>query len=184
MAHNTAISSAPMSSAPMQYLPDGSVDWASMWDTFCALAQAGGPPHRGTMLYPQADPDAQSERYDFAAREIVRGIRAVSGLEAQPAEPGWIAVQCQSPAMAAWLSEAIQRENVQARAEGSRLCVPVGAAYTLKGEIKNVITVIAKTTHYWAAHLPAEAKTALAWEQGFKQLKADLYKRLRLSPAP
>lgn len=41
---------APMAPAPMKYLADGSVDWGNMWDTFCVLAQDGGPPHRPTML--------------------------------------------------------------------------------------------------------------------------------------
>ncbi len=27
-------SDAPMAAAPMRYLPDGSVDWGNMWDSF------------------------------------------------------------------------------------------------------------------------------------------------------
>jgi sirohydrochlorin cobaltochelatase len=40
--------------------------------------------------------------------------------------------------------------------------VPVGDYYTVKGEIKNVITAVAKTTHYWGEHLPPEVKQTLA----------------------
>ena len=36
--------------------------------------------------------------------------------------------------------------------------LPVGEHFTVKGEIKNVITAVAKTTHYWIEHVPAEVK--------------------------
>lgn len=170
MADKT-VSAAPMSSAPMKYLPDGSVDWGDMWDGFCALAQEGGPPHRGTMLCHREGEDLFDPNYTSAAHEIIRGIREVSGLDAYVANPGWIAVMCPSASMARWLSEAIRQENVEAQWEGSALLVPVGATFTLKGEIKNVITVVAKTTHYWQTHLPEEVKTALKWEDIFAELK-------------
>lgn len=174
---------APMASAPMQYLADGAVDWGNMWDSFCVLAQEGGPPHRGTMLMPQKTPDVLSETYRFARSEIIRGIRAVSGLTAVPAEAGWIAVPCRSPGMARWLSDAIIEENVAARAEESILFVPVGDDYALKGEIKNVITAVAKTTHYWQEHLAVEVKQTLALQDkigqficGIKSAKARFFK--------
>lgn len=69
---------------------------------------------------------------------------------------------CPSEAMAGWLAEAIVAEQVEAHAEATRLLVPVGDYYTVKGEIKNVITAVAKTTHYWGEHLPAEVKQTLA----------------------
>lgn len=158
---------APMSSAPMKYLPDGTVDWGNMWDSFCVLALDGGPPHRGTLLTAQETPNTQSETYQFAVQEIVRGIEAVSELKAQPAEPGWIAVVCQSPGMARWLSEAIAEENVQAKSDGDILFVPVGDYFTVKSEIKNVITAVAKTNHYWHEHLPTEVKYTLALQHHF-----------------
>jgi sirohydrochlorin cobaltochelatase len=64
--------------------------------------------------------------------------------------------------MACWLSEAIVQENVQTRWKEAVLFVPVGDDFTLKGEIKNVITAVAKTTHYWQEHLPIEVKQTLA----------------------
>jgi sirohydrochlorin cobaltochelatase len=135
-----------------------------MWDTFCVLASAGGPPHRGTRLEAQTESDPNSAGYRVAVAEIVRGIRLVSGLEAQPAETGWIAVECGEPSKARWLSEQIIQENVAAFYCGTQLFVPVDESFTLKGEIKNVITVVAKTTHYWTEHLAPEVKTSLAWE--------------------
>lgn len=171
MTTNTPNKQAPMSSAPMKYRPDGSVDWGNMWDSFCVLALDGGPPHRGSMLYAQEDADTHSESYRMAMNEIIGGIQAVSGLAASPAKPGWIAVRCESATMACWLSEAIEQENVQARYEGQCLYVPVGDYFTLKGEIKNVITAVAKTSHYWQEHLPAPVKHTLAAQEWLAQLK-------------
>ncbi len=155
---------APMAPAPMRYAPDGSVAWGEMWDSFCVLALEGGPRHRATLL--EGDPDANPESagYRFAADEIARGVLAVSGLSATPAATGWLAIGCHSVGMAHWLADAIVEENVAARAEGIALLVPVGADYTLKGEIKSVITAVAKTTHYWREHLPNDVKQTLEWQ--------------------
>ncbi len=150
----------PMSSAPMQYAPDGSVDWGTMWDSFCALAQDGGPPHRGTMLESGIESDPDSADYCAAAAEIVCGIAAVSGLIAAPSTTGWIAVHCPSASMATWLCAAILQENIAARAERFILFVPVGDHFRVTKEIKNVITVIAKTTHYWEEHLRPQGRRA------------------------
>jgi len=144
---------APMAAAPLKYASDGSVDWGNMWEGFCALAQEGGPPHRGVILAAQEDADTTSVGYCRAVDEMIRGIDAVSGLNAAATAPGWIAVRCGSERMAAWLRDAIVRENVQARSDGIMLLVPVRETYTIKEEIKSVITVVAKTTHYWHEHL-------------------------------
>ena len=60
-----------------------------MWDTFCDLAMAGGPPHKGRLLEPASPAaiDAQPDRYAAVVEEIARGIRMVSGLDAEPAAP-------------------------------------------------------------------------------------------------
>ncbi len=174
---------APMAAAPMKYNSDGSVDWGNMWDTFCVLAREGGPPHRGTMLQPEIDSDVTSDGYRFAVHEICRGILEVSGLRAEPDSPaGWIAISCASAGMARWLAEAIVEENVQARHDGSILFVPVGEHYALKGEVKNVITAVAKTTHYWKEHLPAEIQSAMKVEEQLGQMTrwlAGLFRRPR-----
>lgn len=151
---------APMAAAPMKYNEDGSVNWGDMWDTFCVLAQEGGPPHRGTMLDEPTAPDPTDPRYAQVVAEITRGIFEVSGLRTQPAGPGWLAIVCESPGHALWLRNAILQENVQARSDKNLLLVPVSQEFTLKGEIKNVITVVAKTTHYWTEHLQVELKRA------------------------
>ncbi|HEY8597679.1 MAG TPA: hypothetical protein VIL85_04570 [Thermomicrobiales bacterium] len=155
---------APMPAAPMKYAADGSVAWGEMWDSFCALALDGGPPHRATLLEGDTAADPASNGYRFAVAEITRGVAAVSGLPLAPAATGWLAIECHSAGMAHWLAEAIIEENVAARARGAQLLVPVGADYTLTGEIKNVITAVAKTTHYWREHLPPEVKQTLEWQ--------------------
>ncbi len=173
------MSAAPMAAAPIKYRDDGEVDWGNMWDTFCVLAQAGGPPHRDELLQAQPNADPKSEAYQSAVKEIVRGIYEVSGLLAAPAAPGWIAVACPSAGMALWVRDAILNENVEARAEGKNLLVPVGAHFSLKGEVKSVITVVAKTTHYWAEHVPPDLKNTLEFETRLTDLKQWLSHRFR-----
>jgi hypothetical protein len=56
--------------------------------------------------------------------------------------------------MADWLLRAIVMENVSvARAGELDLDLPAAPHFRLDKEIKNVVTVIAKTTHYWMGHL-------------------------------
>ena len=66
----------PMSSAPLRYQDDGSVDWGRHVDSFCELARDGGPPHRGTLLEAGPIVDSNSPAYQAAVREIAeRGLR-------------------------------------------------------------------------------------------------------------
>lgn len=148
------VSAAPMSSAEFLWRPDGKPDWANMWQGFCELALYGGPPHRGENSAltaangAVATPDTQVD----AISEIRRGIWETSGLYAEPAGEGWIAVTCDSPKMAAWLCASIILENVEARMDGEVLLLPASPSFKLKDEVKSVITVLAKTHHYWQQH--------------------------------
>jgi hypothetical protein len=154
----------PMRSAGLKYDADGQVAWDQIWGSFCDLAMAGGPPHKGRLLEPgtQADIDAAFDRYDEVAEEICRGIRMVTGLRAYVApDPGWICVTCQGDAMAGWLVRAIAMENVAVRRRGAILELPVSPHFRLEKEIKNVITVIAKTCHYWLGHIPEDQQRAI-----------------------
>jgi hypothetical protein len=155
----------PMGSAPLKYDSEGQVAWDEMWGSFCDLAMAGGPPHKGTLLEPgkETDIDAEYGRYDSAAEEICRGIRMVTGLRTYLSPtPGWVCVTCLGDAMAGWLHRAIVMENVAARRRGAVLELPVAPHFRLEKEIKNVITVIAKTCHYWLGHMPREQQQAIA----------------------
>src|SRR6186713_3136935 len=63
-----------MGSAALAYDTDGQVAWHQIWGSFCDLAMAGGPPHKGTLLEPgtEAEIDAQFGRYDDVVEEICR----------------------------------------------------------------------------------------------------------------
>jgi sirohydrochlorin cobaltochelatase len=154
----------PMRSAGLKYDADGQVAWDQIWGSFCDLAMAGGPPHKGTLLEPgtQANIDADFDRYDEVAQEICRGIKLVTGLRAYVApDPGWVSVACHGDAMAGWLVRAIVMENVAARRRGAILELPAAPHFRLEKEIKNVITVVAKTCHYWLGHIPEDQRRAI-----------------------
>jgi hypothetical protein len=150
------ISAAPMGTAPMRYDEAGQVAWNEMWTTFCDLALDGGPPHRGDLLEPASPEEirADLEGYEHVLSEIERGLSMVATLPVVRSEKlGWIGLRCDNEAMALWMLRAIVVENVCVRREGNVLYLPVGSAYRLEKEIKNVITVVAKTHHYWTEHL-------------------------------
>lgn len=175
---------APMAPAPMKYDDDGSVAWGEMWDSFCILALDGGPPHRATLLRGEPGANPQSTGYQTAAAEIMRGVPLVSGLPVSRAATGWLAVRCHSAGMAQWLADAIIEENVEARAKGETLYLPCGEHFTIKGEIKNVITAVAKTTHYWREHLPPEVKQTLELQARLGGVKDWFVGWLRRAPRP
>jgi hypothetical protein len=144
-----------MGSAALKYDRDGRVAWHDTWGGFCDLAMAGGPPHKGKLLMAasQAEIDAAPERYCQVVDEICRGIQLVAFLSAERSTvPGWVRVNCDSAVTAGWLARAIVMENVSARCEGTALELPAGPAYRIEKEIKNVITAVAKTCHYWMDH--------------------------------
>jgi sirohydrochlorin cobaltochelatase len=154
-----------MGSAGLKYAGDGTVAWNEIWGSFCDLAMAGGPPHKGTLLEPAtpAEIAARPDRHQEVVDEICRGITMVTDLPARESPtPGWIRTTCFSDPMAGWLLRAIVTENVAVRAEGMALDLPVSPAFRLDKEIKNVITVIAKTCHYWMGHMPRAQRIAIA----------------------
>ena len=154
LAPSAATEPGAMSSAPFVWR-DGRPDWGAMWTTFCDLALYGGPPQRGAeqaLRGPGAAGGTGASSPEMLA-EIVRGVRETTGLPAEGGEPGWVVVACESRSMAAWLCAAIILENVDARVEGERLLLPAGPGFRLEDQVKSVITVMAKTHHYWRDHL-------------------------------
>jgi hypothetical protein len=150
------VSAAPMGSAPMRYNAQGQVAWDQMWTDFCDLALAGGPPHRGTLLEPASPEEVRSNQtsYTRVVAEIERGLQLVTHLPiVGSASLGWVGVRCHDEQMALWLLRAIIVENVCVRREGNVLFLPAGPDFQLEKEIKNVITVVAKTHHYWIEHV-------------------------------
>jgi cation diffusion facilitator family transporter len=156
---NNTPSAAPMGAVGLQFADDGSVAWDEIWTDFCDLALAGGPPHRGKLLEPVAVETIQAnpEGYENTLKELERGLGMVTGLEVVRSETlGWIGLQCDSEDMALWLLRAIVVENISVRREDTVLYFPAGADFRLEKEIKNVVTVVAKTTHYWQEHIAGQ----------------------------
>ena len=154
-----------MGSAGLKYGVDGKVAWDEIWGSFCDLAMAGGPPHKGTLLEPgrRTEIEAKEYRYERVTEEICRGIRMAANLETTPSPvPGWIRVTCSSDGMSEWLVRAIVMENVAARMHGPALDVPAAPHFRIEKEIKNVVTVVAKTCHYWVGHIPPDQQHAIA----------------------
>ena len=160
--NGTTVSAAPMGAAELVYDAEGQVAWDQMWgrddpdSPFCELALAGGPPHRSDLLEP-VPPDAAKadwENYTRVLMELLRGITMTTGLNGiMSRSPGWIGVQCDSEEMAIWLLRAIVVENISVRREKNVLFLPAGPQFRLEYEIKNVITALAKTHHYWQEHM-------------------------------
>lgn len=160
-----SVAPVSMGSAGLKFDAAGNVAWDEIWQTFCDLAMAGGPPHKGALLEPgtrdaiAANPD----QYERVVDEICRGITMAADLPTQrDGTPGWVRVHCHSVTMADWLSRAIVMENVSARSSGPMLYLPAAPHFRVEKEIKNVVTVIAKTTHYWMGHMSRSQKALIA----------------------
>jgi sirohydrochlorin cobaltochelatase len=99
---------------------------------------------------------AKPEAYRQVLAELERGLTLVTGLPVVPSRsPGWVGLVCEDEAMALWLLRAAVVENICLRREGKTLFFPAGPDFQVEGEIKNIITVAAKTHHYWTEHLKA-----------------------------
>jgi sirohydrochlorin cobaltochelatase len=160
-----SIEPKPMGSAGLKFDAEGKVAWNEIWQTFCDLAMAGGPPHKGALLEPGAREAiaANPIQYDAVVDELCRGIVMASDLPAYRASrDGWIEVHCFSQTMADWLARAIVMENVAAHSNGLMLYLPAAPHFRIEKEIKNVVTVIAKTTHYWVGHMSRSQKALIA----------------------
>lgn len=153
------VSAAPMGAAALRYGSDGKVAWNEMWTGYCELALAGGAPHRGSLLEPvESDAiTADPEGYERVLGELERGLRLVTDdlPVRRNATLGWIGLECRDEEMALWLLRAIVVENVTVRRENATLWLPAGPDFRLEREIKNVVTVVAKTYHYWVEHAAA-----------------------------
>jgi len=159
--YRPAPSPDPMSAAPFLLRDDGRPDWGAMWGSFCELALYGGPPHRGpdSPLRAPEGADTADAPDQAMLDELRRGIWETTGLYAEAAGPGWLAVTCASRKMAAWLCATIILENVEARVDEYRILLPAGPAYRLEDEVKSIITVLAKTHHYWQAHITGDERS-------------------------
>lgn len=148
-----------MGSAALLYDVNGKVKWGEIWTTFCHLALAGGPPHRGRFLGAVAAEEVQAapQQYEAVALELKRALQLCVELPLRSdSEPGWIGLECDSEATAGWLVRAIIAENVMARHENAVLYVPAGPHFRIEKEMKNVVVCVAKSCHYFFDHLDPE----------------------------
>lgn len=153
------VSPTSMGSASLRYDAQGRVVWGEIWTTFCHLALAGGPPHRGRFLGPVTAEDVRAAQrpYEIVVAELERAFGLCVDLPLVPdRQPGWIGLQCGDEATASWLVRAIVAENVIARHDGAVLYVPAGPDFCIEKEIKNVVVSVAKTCHYLFDHLEPE----------------------------
>ena len=152
-----------MGSAGLKYTPEGRVAWGEIWTSFCDLALAGGPPHRGRLLepvWPEAVAD-QPERHRVVVDELDRAIRLVADRDLVAGyAPGWVGVPCSTREEASWLQAAVVAENVSARRRGTVLQLPAGPEFHVEKEIKNVVVALAKVCHYWDGHLSDAQQSA------------------------
>ena len=155
------ISPTSMGSAGLKYDKEGRIAWDEIWTTFCDLAMAGGPPHRGKFLSPPNPTDVSKdiEKSKAIAIEIQRGIQLTTGMKASTDDHfKWVMLGCESETMAAWMHRAIVAENVFADHLGNVVHLPSGPDFRIEKEIKNVIVCIAKTWHYWDGHMSENEK--------------------------
>jgi hypothetical protein len=163
-AHYEEVQPVSMGSAGLRYDKRGRVAWDEIWESFCDLAMAGGPPHKGKFLEPASAEEiaAAPAAYEAVVEELCRGLAMVSWLPAERSpEVGWVRVECPTEVMAGWLVRAINMENVAAQLEGRWLDLPAGPRYRLEKEIKNVVTALAKTHHYFDGHMSASQQAAI-----------------------
>jgi hypothetical protein len=152
-----------MGSAGLKYTPEGRVAWGEIWTSFCDLALAGGPPHRGRLLepvWPETVAD-QPERHRAVVDELDRAIRLAADREPVVGYAlGWVGVSCSTCEEASWLQAAVVAENVSARRRGTVLQLPAGPEFRVEKEVKNVVVALAKVCHYWSGHLSDAQQSA------------------------
>ncbi len=149
------VCTTPMGAAPLRYDAQGRIAWDMLWTDFCDLAVAGGPPHRAIMLDAPSPEAVAADRAGggAVAAEIQRAIGLVTGLPTRAdAATGEVGVICADDEMAHWLALAITAENVRVRRDDTTLWLPAGPDFRPEHEVKNVVTAVAKTHHYWTEH--------------------------------
>ena len=153
-----------MGSAALQFDRDGRVAWDLMWGSF-VISRWPAALRKGMLLEPAtpATIAEQPDRYATVVEEICRGIGLAADLYASPSTtPGWVRVFCRDDTMAGWLLRAIVMENVAVKMLGTTIDLPASPLFRLEKEIKNVVTVVAKTCHYWSGHIPDLQQLAIA----------------------
>ena len=174
-----------MRSAGLKYATDGNVAWNEIWATFCDLAMAGGPPHKGTLLEARPRPTSidAPERYDEVVEEICRGVTMVTDLDVPIPDSGLDPRDC-SQRRDGRLAAARDRDGERRRAAEGEPRSAGRPALRLEKEIKNVVTVIAKTCHYWMGHVAARSSARSAPVRGWPRWTDRCWNRIVRTSRP
>jgi hypothetical protein len=154
------------------------------------LGHGGGPPHRGTLLEPATEAEIRGRSREIQVSWRTRSAVASAWCptlrvdDAAP-NPGWIDLFGPSTGMAGWMARAIVMENVSARAERQRRAASCGPRFRLEKEIKNVVTSVAKTAHYFVDHIWSGQQRAIAelFKKGLRWRLRCCNRRPRKQPA-
>ena len=133
-----------------------------MWGSFCDLAMAGGPLHKGALLGPGRESaiDGDFDRYDEGPKKLPRHPAGpVCGLRRHRTRAGGA---CHAGRCDGRVAAARHRHGERRRPAAGRDARPARrAAVPPRKEIQNVITVVAKTCHYWVGHVPRAQQQAI-----------------------
>jgi hypothetical protein len=84
--------------------------------------------------------------------ELCRDVEMVDGVTESSLIAGWINLDTLNTYMAAWLSRAINMENVSLRCDGMVRSLPVRSMVSRGKRDQNVVTSVAKTSCYRLQH--------------------------------
>ena len=148
-----SLAAAAMSSADFLY-KDDAPDWSAMWTGLASLPSTRPPPRERTHRCVTAAPATKASTTSPKRERHLRnhGLSGTLRTRLDRRDMG-------SRKLRAWRRNNLL-ENVEAKFDEERLIVPAHESFTLKNEVKSVITVLAKTHHYWQAHVAAQSAVA------------------------
>ena len=146
-----------MKAAEIIYDKNGNPEWDKMWNSFCNLAAEGGPSHRGEP--DRIDFPKDNFIYDEQVKnEIYRGLKLLNANVKELNDKGEVYIDLTFPNKAKWFVNIINLENVVAKQNGKYLILPWSGKYEIDKEIKSLMTVWGKASHYWKEHRPIQFK--------------------------
>ena len=146
-----------MKAAEIIYDQNGNPEWNKMWNSFCNLAAEGGPSHRDN-LHRISFPEKNFVYDETIKNEIARGLRLLNANVKEINNKGEIYIDLIFPNKAKWFRNIIDLENVAAKQKGKYLILPWSGNYKIDKEVKSLMTVWGKASHYWREHRPLQFK--------------------------
>lgn len=149
-----------MKAAEMVYDENGNPQWDKMWSVYCNLAAEGGPSHRAD-VDKISFPGNKFTYNDSVKSEILRGLTLLNAKVYKITDIGEIYIDLFFPKKADWFSKIINLENVESKSEDRYLVLPWSGEYKIDKEVKSVVTVWGKASHYWKEHRPMPFKVLI-----------------------